>query len=111
MGQRVVDTIVALRDAVAHIGCEVAGRLAAVLIDGLHGLLDELVEVRTAGVAVAKRTLHENLRLAQVPYRPAHADFQRVVFGCQRANFLRMKFHKDCLRFLFKCAAYLMSLL
>ena len=103
VGQRVVDAVMPLGDAVAHIGGKVAGGLAAVLIDGLHGLPDELVKMGTAGMAVTEGAFHHDLRLAQVTDRPAHADFQRIVFRCQRADFLRMKFHKRYLRF-FVCA-------
>ena len=88
MGQRVVDAVVALCNAVAHIGCKVAGSLAAVFVDRLHCLLDELIQMGAAGVAVAKGALHQDLGLGKVIHLPAHAHLQRVIFGCQRADFL-----------------------
>ena len=38
-----------LCDAVAHIGGKIAGRLAAVIVDRLHSLLDELIQMGAAG--------------------------------------------------------------
>ena len=82
MGQRVVDPVVALCDAVAHIGGEVAGSLAAVVVDCLHSLLDELVQMGAAGVAVTKGALHQDLGLGKVLDFPAHTHLQRVILGC-----------------------------
>ena len=88
VGQRVVDAVMTLCDAVAHIGGEVAGSLAAVVVDCLHSLLDELVQMGAAGVAVTKGALHQDLGLGKVLDLPAHTHFQRVIFGCQCADFL-----------------------
>ena len=77
-----------LCDAVAHIGGKVAGSFAAVVVDGLHGLLDELIQMGAAGVAVAKGAFHYDLGLGKVIDLPAHTHLQRVVFWCQCADFL-----------------------
>ena len=100
-----------LCNTITHIGGKVTGCFAAVFINGLYSLLDELIQMGAAGVAVAKGAFHENLGLAQVGNRPPHTNFQRIIFGRQCTDFLRMKFHKNCLRFLCGCTAYLMSLL
>ena len=81
MGQGVVDAVMTLCDAIAHIGGKVAGSLAAVVVDGLHGLLDELVQMGTAGVAVAKGAFHHDLGLGKVLDLPAHTHLQRVILG------------------------------
>ena len=88
VGQGVVDAVVALCNAVAHIGCKVAGGLAAVFVDRLHCLLDELIQMGAAGMAVTKGALHQDLGLGKVIHLPAHTHLQRVIFGCQRADFL-----------------------
>ena len=82
MGQRVVDAVVALCDAVAHIGGEITGSLAAVVVDGLHSLLDELIQMGAAGVAVTKGALHHDLGLCKVIDLPAHTHLQRIILGC-----------------------------
>ena len=82
VGQRVVDAVMALCDAVAHIGGKVAGSLAAVIVDRLHGLLDELIQMGTAGVAVAEGALHHDLGLGKILDLPAHTHLQRVILGC-----------------------------
>ena len=71
-----------LCDAVAHIGGKIAGRLAAVIVDRLHGLLDELIQMGTAGMAVAEGALHHDLGLCKVLDLPAHTHLQRVILGC-----------------------------
>ena len=82
VGQRVVDAVMTLCDAVAHIGGKIAGRLAAVIVDRLHGLLDELIQMSAAGMAVAEGALHHDLGLGKVLDLPAHTHLQRVVLGC-----------------------------
>ena len=101
VGQGVVDAVVALCNAVAHIGCKVAGGLAAVFVDRLHGLLDELIQMGAAGVAVAKGALHHDLGLCKVVHLPAHADLQRIVFRCQFTHCLRTQFHDRTSKILF----------
>ena len=88
VGQRVVDAVMTLCDAVAHIGGKIAGSLAAVLVDRLHGLSDELIQMSAARVAVAEGAFHQDLGLGKVLDLPAHPHLQRVVFRCQRADFL-----------------------
>ena len=88
VGQRVVDAVMTLCDAIAHIGGKIAGSLAAVLVDRLHGLSDELIQMGAARVAVAEGAFHQDLRLCKILDLPAHPHFQRVVFRCQRADFL-----------------------
>lgn len=51
---RVIDAVVSLCDTVAQIGGKIAGGFAAVLVDRLHGLSYKLIEMRAAGMAVAK---------------------------------------------------------
>ena len=46
-----------LCDAVAHISGKIAGSLAAVVVDRLHGFLDELIQMGAAGMAVAEGAL------------------------------------------------------
>ena len=82
VGQRVVDTVVALCDAVAHIGCKIACSLAAVGVDCLYSLLHKLIQMGAAGVAVAKGALHQDLGLGKVLDFPAHTHLQRVILGC-----------------------------
>ena len=82
VGQRVVDAVMTLCDAVAHIGGKIAGRLAAVVVDRLHGLLDELIQMGAAGMAVAEGAFHHDLGLGKVLDLPAHTHLQRVVLGC-----------------------------
>ena len=88
MGQRVVDAVMTLCDAVAHISGKIAGSLAAVVVDRLHGFLDELIQMGAAGVAVAEGAFHHDLGLGKILDLPAHTHFQRVIFGCQCADFL-----------------------
>ena len=57
-----------LRNAVAHIGCEVAGGLAAVFIHCQGRLFYKLIQMGAAGVAVAESALDKDLGLAQVGY-------------------------------------------
>jgi len=82
VGQRVVDAVMTLCDAVTHIGGKIAGRLAAVIVDRLHGLLDELIQMGAAGVAVAEGALHHDLGFGKILDLPAHTHLQRVVLGC-----------------------------
>ena len=105
MGQRVVDAVVALCDAVAHIGCKIACSLAAVGVDCLYSLLHELIQMGAAGVAVAKGALHHDLGLCKVVHLPAHADLQRIVFRCQFTHCLRTQFHDHTSKMLFFCFA------
>ena len=86
--ERVVDAVVALCDTVTHIGCEVAGRLTTVFVDGLHRLLHELIEVCAARMAVAEGALHHDLWLAEVLDLPAHTHLQRIILRCQCTYFL-----------------------
>ena len=101
VGQRVVDAVVALCDAVAHIGCKIACSLAAVGVDCLYSLLHELIQMGAAGVAVAKGALHHDLGLCKVVHLPAHADLQRIVFRCQFTHCLRTQFHDRTSKMLF----------
>ena len=105
VGQRVVDAVVALCDAVAHIGCKIACSLAAVGVDCLYSLLHELIQMGAAGVAVAKGALHHDLGLCKVVHLPAHADLQRIVFRCQFTHCLRTQFHDHTSKMLFFCFA------
>ena len=105
VGQRVVDAVVALCDAVAHIGCKIACSLAAVGVDCLYSLLHELIQMGAAGVAVAKGALHHDLGLCKVVHLPAHADLQRIVFRCQFTHCLRTQFHDHTSKMLFSCFA------
>ena len=66
MGQRVVDAVMTLCDAVAHISGKIAGSLAAVVVDRLHGFLDELIQMGAAGVAVAEGAFHHDLGLGKI---------------------------------------------
>ena len=95
VGQRIVDAVVTLCDAVAHIGGKIACSLAAVGVDSLHGLLHKLIQMGAAGVAVAEGALHHDLRLFQILYLPAHTDLQRVIFRRKLAHCLRTQFHKS----------------
>ena len=70
-----------LCNAITHIGGKIAGRLAAVIVDRLHGLLDELVQMGTAGMAVAKGAFYHDLGLGKVLDLPAHTHLQRVILG------------------------------
>ena len=105
VGQGVVDAVVALCNAVAHIGGKVASGLAAVFVDRLHCLPDELIQMGAAGVAVAKGALHHDLGLCKVVHLPAHADLQRIVFRCQFTHCLRTQFHDHTSKMLFSCFA------
>ena len=67
-----------------------AGGFAAVLVDRLHGLSYKLIEMRAAGMAVAKGALHHDLGFAQIINRPSHADLQRIALWCKCAYLLRM---------------------
>ena len=82
MGQRVVDAVMTLCDAVAHISGKIAGSFAAVVVDRLHGFLDELIQMGAAGMAVAEGALHHDLGLCKILDLPAHTHLQRVVLGC-----------------------------
>ena len=84
--QRVIDAVVALRNAVAHIGGKVACGLAAMLVDRAGGLCDKPVEVRRAGMAVAEGAFDQDLRLTQIADGPAHADLERIVLRCKRPD-------------------------
>ena len=90
MGEGVIDAVVSLRDTVAQIGGKIAGSFAAVLVDSLYGLSYKLIEMRAAGMAVAKGALHDDLRLGQVVDRPTHADLQRIALRGRRTDLLRM---------------------
>ena len=90
MGEGVIDAVVSLCDTVAQIGGKIAGGFAAVLVDRLHGLSYKLIEMRAAGMAVAKGALHHDLGFAQVINRPSHADLQRIALRGQRTYLLRM---------------------
>ena len=82
MGQRVVDAVMTLCDAVAHISGKIAGSLAAVVVDRLHGFLDELIQMGAAGVAVAEGAFHHDLGLGKILDLPAHTHLQRVILRC-----------------------------
>ena len=90
VGEGVIDAVVSLCDTVAQIGGKIAGGFAAVLVDRLHGLSYKLIEMRAAGMAVAKGALHHDLGFAQIINRPTHADLQRIALWGQRTYLLRM---------------------
>ena len=89
MGQGIIDTVMPLGNTVTHIRGIVSGCLAAIGIHRFHCLLNELVQMGAAGMAVAKSAFHQNLRFSQIRYGPAHTDFQRIVFRSQNTNLLR----------------------
>ena len=101
VGQGIIDAVMSLRDAIAHIGGKVPCGLAAVGVDRLHSLPDELVQMGAAGVAVTEGALHQDLGLCQILDLPAHTDLQGIVFRGQLADFLRTEFHKIYLHTLF----------
>ena len=72
-----------------------SGSLAALCIHRVHRLLHQPVQMGTAGMAVTKGALHENLRFSKILHGPAHADFQRVVFRRQLPHPLRVQIHKQ----------------
>ena len=90
VGEGVIDAVVSLCDTVAQIGGKIAGGFAAVLVDRLHGLSYKLIEMRAAGMAVAKGALYHDLGFAQIINRPSHADLQRIALWCKCAYLLRM---------------------
>ena len=82
VGQRVVYAVMALCDAVTHIGGKIAGSLAAVVVDCLNRFLYELIQMGAARMAVTKGAFHHDLRLCKVFDLPPHAHLQRVIFRC-----------------------------
>ena len=100
-----------LCNAIAHIGGKVAGRLAAVVVDRLHGLLDELIQMGAAGMAVAEGALHHDLGLGKILDLPAHTHLQgsfsgaKVRTSCERNSiFITSKY---CLLSSFFCWTFL----
>ena len=91
--QRVIDSVMALCNAVTHIRGKISCCLSAVLIDGLDCLFRELIQMRASRMAVAIGALHHNLRLCKVFHLPAHSHLQRIIFRCQCSYCLRTKFH------------------
>ena len=85
-GQRVVNAVVALGLAVADIGAEVTGAVAASIGNASTDLLDQLKQARRTRVRVAERRLDNDLRLVQVLDRPAGAQTQRVHLGADGAE-------------------------
>ena len=104
VGQGVVDAVMALCDAVTHIGGKIAGSLAAVVVDCLNRFLYELIQMGAARMAVTKGAFHHDLRLCKVFDLPTHAHLQRVIFRCQCADFLRTQLHNPYLQ---KCSLFL----
>ena len=78
VGQGIVDAVMALSHAVAHICGVVPGSLSAVVVHSPDGLLYKNVQVAGARVAVAVGALHHDLRLCQILYLPAHTHPQGV---------------------------------
>ena len=85
-GQRVVDAVVALGLAVADIGAEVTGTVAASLGNAGTDLLDQLKQAGRTRVRVAERRLDNDLRLVQILDGPARAQTQRVHLGADGAE-------------------------
>ena len=86
--QRVVDPVMALGNPVAHVGRKITCGLTAALIDPLHSLFDEAVQMRRTGMAVSKGTLHHDLGLVQISNLPAHSHPEGIHFRRKPAYFL-----------------------
>ena len=64
--------------SVADVGPVKSGRLSPLLVNSDGGFPGQAVEMDAAGVAVAPRILHQDLRLFQVRFVPIHAAAQGV---------------------------------
>ena len=84
----------ALGAAVADVGGIVLGRLAALFIHAVHGLLHHLVQMIAAGMGVAVDALHHDLGLEDVGVVPAGAHFQGVELGPQHPVVMAFLNHK-----------------
>ena len=104
VGQGIIDAVMALSDAITHICGKITGGFSTVLVDRAGGFPDKLIQMGAAGMAVAEGAFDQNLGLGQIVRRPAHADFQRIVFRREGADFLRTQFHGCRLRGGFGCA-------
>ena len=93
VGQRVVDTVMALCHAVAHVGGKIPGSLAAVVVHAADSLFHKDIQVAGARMAVAVGALHHDLGLAQVIDRPAHAHAQGVHLRGQGTDLLTFQNH------------------
>ena len=87
----------ALGAAVADVRGVVLGRLAALFIHAVHGLLHHLVEVGAAGMRVTVNAFHHNLGLQDVRIVPAAAHFQGVKLGPQHPIIMASLNHKSFL--------------
>ena len=63
-------------------------RMAAGIRYAGNRFIDQLQQMRAAGMAVAEGAFHHDLGLGQVLCPPAHAHAQRVHFRCDLSNFL-----------------------
>ena len=91
--QRIIDSVMSLRNSITDICCVIARCLSACILHTTDCLLYKLVEMGTSRMAVSKRALHKNLRFREILLRPSHSNFQRVIFRCQFPNCLTIQFH------------------
>ena len=95
--QGVVDAVVALRNAIAHVGSKVACRAPMSLAHTLTCLCHQLVKMCGARMAVAKRGGHHHLWKGKLRDGPPHAHAEGIGLGCELTNGLASQLCHDWL--------------
>ena len=90
--ERVIDTVVTLALAVAHIGRKIACAVSALLADSFACRLHEFVQVTGARVTVTECALDKYLDFSEIFRFPAGTDAKGIELGCICAEYLAWHF-------------------
>ena len=102
--QRIIDSVMPLRNPVTDICRIITRTLTAFLCDSLYCLFYKKIQMGTSRMTVSECTLNHNLWLGQIFYRPSHSHLQRIVFRRKCSYFLTVQFHIFSSILLFFCS-------